>query len=503
MNEHRIPRPLIILEMANNHMGSLDHGLRIVEAFAEICRPFPYQFAFKLQYRQLDTFIHPDYQSRTDLKYVKRFMETRLSREAFQTLVKKIKESNFLAVCTPFDQGSVGVVEEDDFDIIKVASCSFTDWPLLERIVKTDKPMIASTAAATVEDMDAVVSFLSHRNKEFALLHCVAEYPTAPEKIQLNQIDFLSNRYPHVPIGYSTHEPPNFLGSIPMVIAKGAEILERHVGLPTSEYPLNAYSASPGQLQKWLEAIQEAFTLCGGSKDVRVEAPAEEVASLKALRRGVFVCKDIATGKQVTDEDLFFAIPCQDNQVTANEWSKYRRFSTVEPIASGQPLLFSKATEINTRQQTHGIVDDVNRILKEGNIVVPGAAELEISHHYGIEMFRQTGATMITVINRQYCKKLIVLLPGQSHPEHYHKKKDESFYVLYGTLLLNLDGQEKVVGVGELVPLASGVKHSFRSDTGVVFEEVSTTHYPDDSFYTDSTILANPDRKTYLTYWMK
>ena len=68
------------------------------------------------------------------------------------------------------------VIEGQGLYIIKDASCSFTDWPLLERIAATGRPIIASTAGASLEDIDRVVSFLMHRDKRFAILHCVGEY---------------------------------------------------------------------------------------------------------------------------------------------------------------------------------------------------------------------------------------------------------------------------------------------------------------------------------------
>ena len=75
-------------------------------------------------------------------------------------------------------------------------------------MAKVNKPIILSTAGTT-KAIDEVVSFLANRNKNFALLHCVAEYPTPTNKLHLNQIDFLKNRYENIPIGYSSHEFPN------------------------------------------------------------------------------------------------------------------------------------------------------------------------------------------------------------------------------------------------------------------------------------------------------
>jgi len=84
-------KPMFILEMANNHMGDVSHGLNIIREFHKVVKEFPFKFAFKLQYRQLDTFIHPLYRDRQDIKYVKRFSETRLSEEDFKKLLAEMQ----------------------------------------------------------------------------------------------------------------------------------------------------------------------------------------------------------------------------------------------------------------------------------------------------------------------------------------------------------------------------------------------------------------------------
>ena len=108
-------QPLFIFEMANNHMGNLEHGLNMIRAFADAARPFNFQFAFKFQFRNLDTFIHPDFKSRMDLKNVKRFSETRLTKEQFQQLKTALNRNGFISICTPFDEPSVDRIEEMAF----------------------------------------------------------------------------------------------------------------------------------------------------------------------------------------------------------------------------------------------------------------------------------------------------------------------------------------------------------------------------------------------------
>lgn len=238
-----IPNDLVVLEMANNHMGDLNHGIEVIRRFGEVCSLFPeFNFAFKLQYRDLDTFIHPAMRGRDDVKYIKRFSETRLTRKDFDRLVAEMRANGFLTMSTPFDEPSVDGIEAQALDIIKIASCSFGDWPLLERVAASTRPVIASTAGASLDTIDRVVSFFAHRNKDFAILHCVGEYPTADEKMHVSQIDFLKARYPGVRIGFSTHEDPGNTDIIKLAVAKGAQVFEKHVGVPTDKYPLNAYS---------------------------------------------------------------------------------------------------------------------------------------------------------------------------------------------------------------------------------------------------------------------
>ena len=497
-----IPNKLFVLEMANNHMGDIAHGFKVISDFGAVCRKFPeFKFAFKLQYRELDTFIHPSMRGRDDIKYIKRFSETKLTREKFDQLVSKIREEGFLAMATPFDNASVATIVEQKLDILKIASCSFTDWPLLEEAVAANLPIIASTAGAELSDIDKVVSFLAHRNKDFAIMHCVGEYPTADEKLHINQINLLQQRYPGVRIGFSTHEDPSNTDIVKMAVAKGATIFEKHVGVETEKFALNAYSASPLQIQAWLEAARYAFTVCGVG-DQRLPENTAEKASLRSLRRGVFLKHDVKAGATISYEDVYFAFPPEDQQFTANDWSKYAQFTSSVKISKDAALAPSNAKRIDTRDTIWKIAKKVSNLIKESKITVPGGIDLEISHHYGLDKFDQVGLTMLTVVNRGYCKKLLVSLPGQQHPEQYHNKKEETFHVLHGEVHISLNGEKRVCFPGEVINVEPGVRHAFVSPTGSVIEEISSTHYKDDSYYTDQSIMKNKIRKTHLTYWM-
>ena len=495
-------RPLFIFEMANNHSGSVEHGLRIVKAMQEASRDFPFSFAVKLQYRDIDTFIHPDYKNRTDLKFVKRFSETRLSWDDYKRIKDAIVDAGMLAICTPWDEISVGKIEEHGYDFIKIPSCYLNDWPLLERVADSKLPIIGSIAGMALQEVDKVVSFFHHRNRPFSLMHCVGEYPTRDENLQLNQIELMKRRYPDVEIGYSTHERPDNYDGVKIAIGFGATMFEKHVGVETDTIKLNAYSANPEQVRSWLSSAASALAMCG-VKDQRYPFTELETKTLRDLQRGVFVNRAVHVGEKLHESDLFYAIPNSPGQIVANDLSKYANFYALKPLEARQAAKFEEMRSCNSRDQVYRIIGDVKKMLKRSKVIVPGQLELEISHHYGLESFPKFGSTIVTVVNREYCKRVIVLLPGQTHPEQWHKQKDETYHILHGEITLTLDGVESVKKANDVVVIPRGVRHGFVTQTGTVIEEVSSCYVQSDSFYTDSTIEQNPNRKTYVAYWMQ
>jgi len=494
-------KPLFILEMANNHQGSVEHGKRIIQEMKKVCQEYEdiFHFAMKFQYRNLDTFIRPDYKNRMDIKNVKRFHDTRLTKEQFKELKEEVKKQGFYTICTPFDEDSVDLIMEHDYDVIKVASCSFTDWPLLEKIAATGKKVIVSCAGSSEEDIENVVAFFQHRKIDMSLMHCVAEYPTVPEHLQMNQITYLKQKFPGLRIGFSTHEAPDNFEPIKFAVAKGAEIFEKHVGVPTDTITLNGYSANPEQVANWLKEAKLAFEICG-IENARYESQEKEKKDLLALQRGVFAKTDLKAGEILDRQNTYFAFPREEGQVTTSNFTKYNKIVLKQNIVKDSPIDMGNVEITNSREAVWNVVKKILTVLKESHVVIPEGSELEISHHYGLENFEKYGLAMISYVNREYCKKILIVLPGQENPTHYHQEKEETFIVDFGELDILLDGKEEHLQKGDTKTVERGVKHSFSSQKGCVFEEISTTHKKQDSYYDDIEKFVSP-RKTivYIT----
>ncbi len=131
---------------------------------------------------------------------------------------------------------------------------------------------------------------------------------------------------------------------------------------------------------------------------------------------------------------------------------------------------------------------DAMIFFSKAGIVLPKDAVINIYHHNGAGHIRETGAVFINIVNRDYCKSYIVMLQGQNYPCHYHKIKTESFYLLFGSLGVYIEEQEYLLEPGEMLHIERGQDHSFWTDTGAVFEEISTMYMPNDSVYIEQNI---------------
>jgi sialic acid synthase SpsE len=327
---------LFVLELANNHWGRLERGKRIVDDFSKVVRYNAIRASIKLQFRDVDNFIHPDYRGRSDVRYIKKTLDTKLSRDEFESLVAHIKKSGCIPTATPFDESSVDFAEFLELPILKVASSDINDWVLLERIAKSKKPVIVSTGGSSLKDMDDVVTFFENRSIPLALNHCVSLYPSEDDQLELNQIDFLKQRYPGVTIGLSTHEYHDWSSSILIAYAKGARTFERHIDIEADGIPVSPYCTLPEQCDTWFKSFLKAKEMCGGSGSTKRNPSRAEVEYLDALVRGVYAKRSLPIGHELSDNDVFLAIPLQKGQLSCRELIAGEKLT--RPVSAMSPI---------------------------------------------------------------------------------------------------------------------------------------------------------------------
>ncbi len=319
MIDRDIFEELFVLELANNHWGNVQRGLRIISEFSKIVRFNNVRAAIKVQFRDVDSFIHRDFRDRTDIRYIKKTLDTRLSDDEFAILTKAIRESGCIPMATPFDERSVDLCVQLNLPIIKIASSDMNDWMLIEKIAKSRKPCIVSTGGSSQKDLDDLVTFFSNRNIPLAVNHCVSLYPSEDSELELNQIDFLKARYPEHTIGFSTHECRDWSSSILVAYAKGARTFERHIDIEDAGIPVSPYCSLPDQIDVWFKAFNKAKEMCGAPGTQKRIPPRREVEYLDSLVRGVYAARDLPEGHVLGDEDVYLAIPLQRGQISCRE----------------------------------------------------------------------------------------------------------------------------------------------------------------------------------------
>lgn len=327
---------LFVLELANNHLGSLERGLKIVAEFGQVVRFNNVRATIKLQFRDVDTFVHKDFVDRKDLRYIKKTLDTRLSEEDLGVLVRAIRQAGFTATATPFDERSVDLCVQLGIPIIKIASSDLNDWVLIERIAKTKKPVVVSTGGSSLKDVDDIVTFFANRNIPLGINHCVSLYPSEDSELELNQIDFLRNRYPENTIGFSTHEYGNWTNSMLVAYAKGARMFERHVDIQTDGVKVSPYCSLPHQVDEWFRAFHKAKEMCGAPGTQKRMPPKREIEYLDALVRGVYAKVDLPEGHCLMDEDVYLAIPLQKGQLSCRELMRGEML--LKPVKKDAPI---------------------------------------------------------------------------------------------------------------------------------------------------------------------
>ena len=497
----------IVFEIANNHQGSIEHFQDILHSIHAKIDSFKdiYQFVFKFQFRDLDSFINPNIKPESN-KHISRFRGTRLSKDQFEKCFKLIRntDSAYKIMVTPFDEISIASAKELGVDYLKIASCSSNEWSLLEESVKYFDNVTVSTGGKNINEVDSIYSFMINRGLTPNILHCCAIYPAPEADINLSTISKFKKRYPKATIGYSGHESPSDHTISCYAQLLGARIFERHVGLPNSskDIKLNDYSLNPQQVEDWLTALSRSKNILGAPKNSTYNNEVE-INSMNSLQRGVLLKHKVDKGKTLSSEDCKFAFPLLEGQVSVSEFTSINNtFTAHKNLEAGSELMRG---DIQKNISVHSILEDyvhtIRGILNEGGTNLSEKYALEISHHYGLENIKQTGCCIVNIVNRSYCKKFIVMSAGQNHPAQYHEIKEETFRIVYGELELTINDKSTRLYEGDECLVRSRDIHSFRAITDCIIEELSTISIPADSYYLDPKIneLSRDQRKTFRT----
>lgn len=292
--------PYIIAEIGQAHEGSLGilHSyidavagtgvnaikfqMHLAEAESSSYEPFRVKFS---------------YEDKTRYDYWKR-MEFTL--EQWAAIKKHCDEVGLDFICSPFSNLAVDWLEEIGVKCYKIGSGEVNNLLLLEKIAKTNKPVIISSGMSSFSELDKTVSFLKDRNVDFSILQCTTSYPTQPEQFGFNVINQLKERY-QVKVGFSDHSAK--IATNIAAVALGAEILEFHVVFDKRMFgPDTKSSLTINEVSQLVEDVNATYKAIQNPINKNNN---EQFSELKSIfEKSLAINKNLPKGHSITFEDL-------------------------------------------------------------------------------------------------------------------------------------------------------------------------------------------------------
>lgn len=308
----------IIGEIGQNHNGSVDIAKLIVEL---VSRPVKEE-VFNLDLKPMDAVKMTKRDLKEELtnsqmnkpyENPNSFGKTYGEHRAFLELndsehfevYKHAKQFGLEFVETLCSIGCLSLLKLFTPDYLKVASRDLTNLPLLAAMAETKIPIILSTGMAGKKELDEALDVITNYHNNISILHCVSQYPTYPDNLNLRTINYLKEHYGKYKIGFSDHT----IGiSAPIVaIGMGAEIIEKHVTIDRQMKGTDqAGSLGPDGVNRMIRDIRIAERWLG-KKDLYID---ENVKSAKyKLERSIASKREIKAGQLIKEEDLHLLSP--------------------------------------------------------------------------------------------------------------------------------------------------------------------------------------------------
>jgi sialic acid synthase SpsE len=304
-------RPYVIAEIGVNHEGSMDQAKRLIELAKQGGAD-----AAKFQSYRADTLASkhsPAYWDTTKEPITSQHQlfqkYDRFAAQDYLALASHCDQVGIDFLSTPFDDAAIEFLNPV-VPFFKIASADLTNTPFLRKVAGKGKPVVLSTGASTLAEIDAAVETLTRSGgQEIALLHCILNYPTSSENAHLRMIVGLQRAFPDRLVGYSDHTvPDDAMTSLVTAHLLGAAVIEKHFThdktLPGNDH---YHAMDVHDLARFVELIERIHTRLGPSEH-KAPLASEAIARFNA-RRSIVLARDVGAGHRLRATDLICKRP--------------------------------------------------------------------------------------------------------------------------------------------------------------------------------------------------
>jgi pseudaminic acid synthase len=293
--------PYIVAEMSGNHNHDLDRALAIVDAAKDAGAD-----AVKLQTYRADTITIDHHGDEFIVKggiwngrrLFELYEEAHTPWEWHEPIFEHARRIGITVFSSPFDHTAVDFLETLGAPAYKIASPELIDLPLIHRVARTGKPIVMSTGAATLEEIEeAVQTARAAGAMDLIVLHCTAAYP-APEEVNLATINALVERF-NVVAGLSDHTLGTMVSTL--AVGLGASFIEKHFTLARADGGVDSvFSLEPAELTALVSAAKMAHAALGKP----TFGPTASEVSVLRNRRSLYVVKPVRKGEHLTLDNV-------------------------------------------------------------------------------------------------------------------------------------------------------------------------------------------------------
>lgn len=303
----------IIAEIGINHNGDIKIAKKMIDSAVNAnCDAVKFQtFKAESMYPKTAGTYETDGNILNIYESMKKF---ELPIEWVDELIKYCKNKDIIFFSSVSDIQSADIMDQHKMIAFKTTSYDITNLPLLEHIAKKNKPIIMSTGAAYLSEVDEAVRLINKYNKNLAILHCITKYPSPLEYCNLHVLETLKLAFPNSIIGYSDHTEDPVKAPIAAIV-KGAKIIEKHITLDkTMKGPDQRFALNPKQLKEMVKAIRETEKRIKNGEKIEVDnivlgssekKPTEiEIYVRNFAYRSIFTSKNIKKGVKITKDNI-------------------------------------------------------------------------------------------------------------------------------------------------------------------------------------------------------
>lgn len=308
----------IIGEIGQNHNGSVDIANLIVDLVARPVRDEASDLdlepmdAVKLTKRDLTEELAAEQMNRpydSPHSFGRTYGEHRafleLSDQEHLAVYRHAKELGLDFIETLCAPGCLSLLKLFTPDRLKVASRDLTNLPLLTALAETRIPIILSTGMGGKRELDEALDTITRYHSDIAILHCVSQYPTRPDNLNLRTIPYLLRHYPQYTIGFSDHTIG--IAAPAVAVGMGARIIEKHITIDRHMKGTDQQgSLGPDGVNRMVRDIRVAERWLGRD-DLYID-PAVESAKVK-LERSIATRHALPAGHVLTEEDIHLLSP--------------------------------------------------------------------------------------------------------------------------------------------------------------------------------------------------